>query len=135
MIGGKEVGPLTRVDLGVEAATGKISAQTAVWKEGMEDWCAASEIPDLASLFQRKKEFVPGGGAAPGKKPPPPPPAQKDKGMGQSDFDTSHFRLADLKNEEGGPGGRQMEFDTAHFKLADLKPEDTGVNRDLEFNT
>jgi hypothetical protein len=130
MIGGKKAGPLTRVDLGVEAATGRISVQNQVWKEGMEEWCSAGEVPDLAPLFaKKKKEFVPSS-----QKQAPPPPKKNDKGEGLSDFDTAHFRLADLKPEDQA-ASRQMEFDTSHFRLADLKAEDTGQNRNMEFDT
>jgi hypothetical protein len=130
MIGGKKAGPLTRVDLGVEAATGRISSQNKVWKEGMEEWCAAGDVPDLAPLFaKKKKEFVPSS-----QKQAPPPPKKNDKGEGLSDFDTAHFRLADMAPEDKG-ASRQMEFDTSHFRLAELKDEDTGQNRNMEFDT
>src|SRR5438477_2815473 len=131
MIGGKKTGPMTRVDFGVEAATGKISARSQVWKEGMEEWCAASEVPDLAPLFKiKKKEFVPSSQ----KQAPPPPKKTDKKGAGMNDFDTAHFKLADLAPEDQG-NSRQMEFDTAHFRLGDLPPEDSGQNRILEFDT
>jgi hypothetical protein len=48
------------------------------------------------------------------------------------EFDTAHFRLADLPPEESGQTGNK-EFDTAHFRLADLgqqqQPQDTPKKR------
>jgi len=129
MIGGKKAGPLTRVELGVEAATGRIGSQNQVWKEGMEEWCAAGDIPDLAQLFTRKKkEFIPSSQKR------APPPKKNEKGAGTNDFDTAHFRLAELPPEDKATS-RQMEFDTSHFRLAELKPEETGLNRNTEFDT
>ena len=37
MLGETETGPLTRVDVGVEAASGAINGETLVWREGMAD--------------------------------------------------------------------------------------------------
>ena len=131
--GDEEVGPLSRVDIGVEARLGGINGQSQVWREGWSAWRAAADVPDLASLFAKKK-FVPSS-----MKPPPPPAAAKQKGMGLSSFDTAHFKLADLAAEEEVKGSDKglgkMEFDTAHFKLADLDSGDNGKKRDLEFDT
>ena len=129
MVGGKKAGPLTRVELGVEAATGRINSQNQVWKEGMEEWCAAGDIPDLAPLFTRKKkEFIPSSQKR------APPPKKNENGAGTNDFDTAHFRLAELPPEDKATS-RQMEFDTSHFRLAELKREETGLNRNTEFDT
>ena len=133
LIRGKEVGPLSRVELGVEAATGSITGANEVWKEGMQDWVPAGDVPDLASLFVRRKAFPP---ARPGARPPPPPRKKEEKGAGMSEFDTSHFRLAELQNEESAASAsRQMEFDTGHFRLAEMAAEDNGQSRNLEFDT
>ena len=40
---------------------GQLTKQTFVWKQGMQGWIAAEQVPEVAALF----------GAAP---PPPPPP-------------------------------------------------------------
>ena len=129
MIGEQETGPLTRVELGVELATGAITPQTLVWKEGMINWLPGARIPELEALFKNPPRSPRAAGAR-----PPPLPKKQDKGMGLSDFDTSHFRLADLQPEEGG-ATRQMEFDTGHFRLADLQADDDGQNRQMEFDT
>src|SRR3954470_14766228 len=109
MIDDAETGPLTRVELGVELATGRISGNSLVWKEGMLKWLPGTKVPELESLFKAPPRSPRLAGGA---RPPPAPP---QKGMGMSDFDTSHFRLADLQPEDDGQQ-RQMEFDTGHFK-------------------
>ncbi|MCA1827378.1 MAG: DUF4339 domain-containing protein [Myxococcales bacterium] len=117
MVGDIETGPLTRVDVGVEAASGGITGETLVWRQGMSDWVPGAKVPELAQLFLRPPK-------SPRGRPPPPKPKEQQKGMGVSDFDTAHFRLADLatqKELEGDSGlKRDLEFDTAHFRLADL---------------
>ena len=91
MLGETETGPLTRVDVGVEAASGAINGETLVWREGMADWVPGAKVPELAQLFLKP----PKSPRAP--RPPPPPKAKpKEKGMGVSEFDTAHFRLADM---------------------------------------
>lgn len=127
MIGDTETGPMTRVDVGVEAAAGAITGETLVWREGMKDWLPGAKVPELAQLFLNppKSPRVPGKPPPPPARPPPPPAKKPEgKGMGNMDFDTAHFRLADLaaaKELEGDSGqNRAMEFDTAHFRLQDL---------------
>ena len=128
IIGEQETGPLTRVELGVELATGAIASDSLVWKEGMIDWLPGARIPELEALFKNPPRSPRASGVR------PPPPKKQDKGTGLSDFDTSHFRLADLQPAEGG-ATPQMEFDTGHFRLADLQAEDDGKSRQLEFDT
>ncbi len=130
LIGEQETGPLTRVELGVELASGAILSDSLVWKEGMANWLPGVRIPELEALFKNPPRS-PRAAAA---RPPPPPSKKQDKGLGLSDFDTSHFRLADLKAEEGA-ATRQMEFDTSHFRLADLQAEEGAATRQLEFDT
>ncbi|MGZ6143294.1 MAG: DUF4339 domain-containing protein, partial [Myxococcales bacterium] len=126
MLGETETGPLTRVDVGVEAASGSINGETLVWREGMKDWLPGSKVPELAQLFLNPPKSPRAPAAKPPPRPPPPPKKQdhEEKGMGVSDFDTAHFRLADLATAaalEGDSGqSRNLEFDTAHFRLADL---------------
>lgn len=117
MVGDTETGPLTRVDVGVEAASGAINGETLVWREGMADWTPGAKVPELAQLFLNPPK-------SPRRPPAPPRPKQEEKGMGVSDFDTAHFRLADLQTQKElqGDSGlkRDLEFDTAHFRLAEL---------------
>jgi hypothetical protein len=123
MIGDVETGPLTRVEVGVELASGAISSDTLVWREGMSDWTPGAKVPELAQLFSN-----------PPKRPRATVPGKQQKGMGMSDFDTGHFRLAELAPGDDGKK-RDLEFDTAHFRLKDLAPGDDGKKRDLEFDT
>jgi hypothetical protein len=129
MIDGQETGPLTRVELGVELASGAITPENLVWKQGMVNWIPGAKVPELAALFKNPPRSPRAAGAR-----PPPPPKKQEKGMGLGEFDTAHFRLADLAPEDTG-SSRNLEFDTAHFKLAELKAEDDGQSRQMEFDT
>src|SRR2546421_12146270 len=105
MIAGEKTGPLSRAELGLEAATGAITGDDYVWKNGMKDWTPGGEVPELAALFA--PEPPPPPQHVPAKKAPPsgPPPSRDPgklpegpaaKGKGMMEFDTGHFRLADL---------------------------------------
>jgi hypothetical protein len=59
---GKQSGPHPMDDLRQRAASGALTPETLVWKQGMAAWTPASQVDELSSLF-----------AAAG--PPPLPPA------------------------------------------------------------
>jgi len=149
MIDGQQTGPMSRVELGLEFATGAISGQNFVWKEGMNGWLRGEEVPELAALFSgtpepsapppppkgvavvatsRAKQGAPRKGKPPPKGAARPPgkaaasagPPQKDVGKGMQEFDTGHFKLADLAADDNGVA-KVSEFDTGHFRLADVK--------------
>lgn len=58
---GQQLGPFTMEQLQQMAASGQLTPQTYVWKQGLPNWMPASQVPELGQLF----------GATP---PPPPPP-------------------------------------------------------------
>lgn len=60
---GAQAGPFDMNQLGQMAAAGQLTPATFVWRQGMANWTAASQVPELQGLF------VP---SAP--TPPPPPP-------------------------------------------------------------
>ena len=57
---GQAVGPFTMEQLAQAISQGRVSGATLVWTTGMAAWTQASQIPQLAGLFQQA---------------PPPPPA------------------------------------------------------------
>ena len=61
MIHGKQLGPITRAELGLKASAGQVGPRTYLWKEGMESWIRAKDVPELVPFF-----------AAPPTPPPPP---------------------------------------------------------------
>lgn len=61
MIQGKQTGPLTRAELVSRTTSGQVGARTYLWKEGMESWIRAKDVPELVPLL-----------AAPPAPPPPP---------------------------------------------------------------
>jgi len=61
MIQGQQIGPMSRAELGTKASAGQVGPRTYIWKEGMESWIRAKDVPELVPLF-----------AAPPTPPPPP---------------------------------------------------------------
>jgi membrane protease subunit (stomatin/prohibitin family) len=59
---GQSVGPFTPAQLAQAAAAGRFGPASLVWSPGMPSWTAASQVPQLATLF-----------------PPPPPPQGQDR--------------------------------------------------------
>lgn len=60
-VGGQQAGPFAQEALLAQIQSGQITRETLVWRDGMANWVAAGQVPDLGQLF--------GGG------PPPIPPA------------------------------------------------------------
>ena len=60
-MGGQQAGPFDLPTLQQYVQAGQLTKETLVWKEGLANWTAAGQVPELANLF---------GGAAP----PPLPP-------------------------------------------------------------
>ncbi|HET6876022.1 MAG TPA: SPFH domain-containing protein [Jatrophihabitans sp.] len=50
-IDGKQVGPVQRADLPARVASGELTRETLVWKQGMPAWAPAGDVAELASLF------------------------------------------------------------------------------------
>jgi len=50
-IGGQQTGPFDMQTLGSQAASGRLTAQTLVWTQGMAQWTPAGQVPALVSLF------------------------------------------------------------------------------------
>ena len=51
---GQKVGPLSKA-----ALKGKVSKDTLVWTDGLENWIAASQLPELNDLFQKEPPPLP----------------------------------------------------------------------------
>src|SRR5229473_1666358 len=61
MIQGNQAGPITRAELALKASAGQVGPRTYLWKDGMESWIRAKDVPEFVPLF-----------AAPPAPPPPP---------------------------------------------------------------
>jgi membrane protease subunit (stomatin/prohibitin family) len=48
---GQQLGPFDRNGLSQQVAGGTLTASTLVWRNGMAAWVAASQVPELTSLF------------------------------------------------------------------------------------
>ncbi|MEM7182971.1 MAG: SPFH domain-containing protein [Spirochaetota bacterium] len=62
-INGQQQGPFPLEQLKGMIGNGQLTKETYVWKQGMANWAAASEVPEVIALF----------GATPPPPPPPPP--------------------------------------------------------------
>jgi membrane protease subunit (stomatin/prohibitin family) len=50
-VGGQQTGPFDVQTLASQVASGRLTAQTLVWTQGMAQWTAAGQVPALALLF------------------------------------------------------------------------------------
>jgi len=64
-VNGQAGGPYDMGALAQMAASGQLSAQSMVWRQGMADWQSAGSVPELAQLF---------ASAGPPSQPPASPP-------------------------------------------------------------
>jgi predicted Zn finger-like uncharacterized protein len=53
MLRGNQTGPLTRAELEGRANSGEVGPRTYLWREGMDAWQRAKDVPELAFLFPR----------------------------------------------------------------------------------
>lgn len=59
-IANQQAGPFGMEQLGQKVAAGEITRDTLVWRPGMEQWTAAGQVTDLASLFAAIPPPLPG---------------------------------------------------------------------------
>ncbi|HVU62122.1 MAG TPA: SPFH domain-containing protein [Mycobacteriales bacterium] len=64
-VNGQQVGPFAVGDLPAQVASGQLTPDTLVWRQGMAAWARAADVPEVNSAF----------GAAPPPLPPETPPA------------------------------------------------------------
>ncbi|HKC28538.1 MAG TPA: SPFH domain-containing protein, partial [Jatrophihabitans sp.] len=50
-VNGQQVGPISAADLPARIASGELTRDTLVWRDGMPAWAAASTVQDVAGLF------------------------------------------------------------------------------------
>jgi membrane protease subunit (stomatin/prohibitin family) len=60
-VNGQQIGPIPASELPAHIASGELTPQTLLWRQGMAEWVAAQTLPEVAQLF--------------GAVPPPLPPA------------------------------------------------------------
>ena len=66
-VNGQQFGPYDINSLRQMVATGRLTAQSLVWKQGMPAWAQAGQVPELCSLFAPAMSDIPPmpGGAVP----------------------------------------------------------------------
>lgn len=50
---GKRVGPMPREQLSTMVTSGQITPTTLVWREGLGEWTAAGQVPELGDVFKK----------------------------------------------------------------------------------
>ena len=50
-MGGQQAGPFDAAALKQYVQGGQLTKDTLVWKDGMPNWIAAGQVPDLSNLF------------------------------------------------------------------------------------
>lgn len=81
-IKGKPVGPMTRTELAEWIKKGDVSAETYVWRDGMDGWKVLPQVPELSGLLAAAilaPPSMPPQAKAQGKAPTPPTPAVAPK--------------------------------------------------------
>lgn len=58
-VNGQQVGPLDHAGVTSQAKSGTITSKTLMWKQGMDNWTPASDIPELARLFSAPPPLPP----------------------------------------------------------------------------
>ncbi|HEY6912948.1 MAG TPA: GYF domain-containing protein, partial [Myxococcales bacterium] len=79
MLHGNQTGPLTRAELEGRANSGEVGPRTYLWREGMDAWQRAKDVPEVAFLFPKPAPAARPSAppvAAPESSAPPPLPAQ-----------------------------------------------------------
>ena len=85
MLHGKQQGPLTRAELAARTDDGAIGPRTYLWKDGMDAWQRAKDLPELQGLFPQLPETP--------SLPPPlaPPPAAAPPAAALREFSSPDF--------------------------------------------
>ena len=58
-VGQNQTGPFDLSALGQQAASGQLTRNSLVWKNGMAQWAKAGEVPELASIFANSPPPIP----------------------------------------------------------------------------
>jgi predicted Zn finger-like uncharacterized protein len=92
MLHGKQIGPLARAQLRAMTDDGAVGPRTYLWKEGMESWQRARDLPELSELFPKLPD--------PSAPPPLTSATPPSKAGALPDFPTSDFALRDVMAQE-----------------------------------
>jgi predicted Zn finger-like uncharacterized protein len=102
MVRGKQTGPMTRAELATRIDLGEVGPRTYLWKDGMDAWQRAKELPELAELFPKLPSA-----------PRLPPPVVSQPAHGLREFSAADFaapgRVAPVASAKGEED--RTEFD------------------------
>ena len=128
MLRGKQIGPVTREDLEERANDGELGPRTYLWRDGMDAWQHAKDIPELSDLFPQLPEAVrPGVAQVAAQRPGPAAapvaqavPAQPASAKGE----TAPAATAAPAADPGLPGEAAVER-AAQMGVLDVAPQAT----------
>ncbi|MBO09594.1 MAG: hypothetical protein CMJ68_02405 [Planctomycetaceae bacterium] len=84
-VGDEDNGPVGTAELASLFREGVIGAQSVLWRDGLEDWCTAQELPELAEFLQESSRSKARGQ----RKPPPRRSASRNEGRVEAAPDAS----------------------------------------------
>ena len=126
MLRGKQTGPVTREDLGERANDGELGPRTYLWRDGMDAWQHAKDIPELWDLFPQLPEAT-RPGVAPVLRPVPAPASAPQPTPAQPASVKGEPTPAANANPAGDPGhpDEAASERTAEKSALDLAPQAT----------
>ncbi|HEY4883481.1 MAG TPA: GYF domain-containing protein [Myxococcales bacterium] len=128
MLRGKQTGPVTREDLEERANDGELGPRTYLWRDGMDAWQHAKDIPELWDLFPQLPEAArPGVAQVPAPRPVPAPAPAAQPAPPQPASVKGEPTPAANTNPAGDPGhpGEAAGERTAEKSTLDLAPRAT----------
>src|SRR5882762_9502017 len=126
MLRGKQTGPVTREDLEARANEGELGPRTYLWRDGMDAWQHAKDIPELWDLFPQLPEAT-RPGVAPVLRPVPAPASAPQPTPAQPASVKGEPTPAANANPAGDPGhpDEAASERTAEKSALDLAPQAT----------
>src|SRR5882672_344144 len=113
MLRGKQTGPVTREDLEARANEGELGPRTYLWRDGMDAWQHAKDIPELWGLFPQLPEAArPGVTLVAAPRPEPSPAATAQPAPAQpASVKAEETRAADPGRPGEVAGERTVQSD------------------------
>lgn len=125
MLHGKQEGPMTRAELTAKTDQGAVGPRTYLWKDGMEAWQRAKDLPELQPLFPPLPQAPPRA---------PPPPAAPPVGQGLREFSTPDF-VAPVAASKPPAEVKEQPKAPAAERAAPQKPAATPAAKEAEERT
>jgi len=100
MLHGKQAGPMSLKDLAARTDEGAVGPRTYLWKDGMDAWHRAKDLPELQQLFPGLPEA-----------PLPPPPIAPPARQALREFSTPDFAAPVAAAAKSEPAAEKPQVD------------------------